>query len=73
MNDDDIKNLLRCAFPPPTGDRPARDVWPLIVERIQAPTRWSRFDLCVAAGVVAGVTIALVILPKALLLLAYHL
>lgn len=73
MTDDHLENLLRAAFPLPACDRPARDVWPLIVERIQAPTRWSRFDLCVAAGVVAGVTITLVILPKALLLLAYHL
>jgi len=30
-------------------------------------------DLCVAAGVLTGMTIALVMLPKALLLLAYHL
>lgn len=73
MNDDRIKNLLRSAFPPATDDKPTRDVWPLIVERIQAPTEWSRVDICVAAGVLTGTTIALVILPKALLLLIYHL
>ena len=73
MSDDQLKNLLRSAFPPPDSQKPSRDIWPLIVKRIQAPTEWSRIDLGVAAGVVAGVTIALVVLPKALLLLAYHL
>jgi hypothetical protein len=73
MNDEQLTTLLRSVFPPPDRDKPKRDVWLLIVERMQAPTEWSRFDLCVAAGVAAGVTIALVILPKALLLLAYHL
>ena len=73
MNDEHLTTLLRSAFPPPDRDKPTRDVWSLIAERMQAPIEWSRFDLCVAAGVVAGVTLALVILPKALLLLAYHL
>jgi hypothetical protein len=73
MNDEHINKLLRSAFPRPASDKPTRDVWPLIVERIQAPTEWSRVDIWVAAAVLTGVTIALVILPKALLLLAYHL
>lgn len=73
MTDDNIKSLLRSAFPPPNGDRPTRNLWPSIVERIQAPNEWSPVDICVAAGVLTGLTIALMILPKALLLLAYHL
>ena len=73
MSDDNLKNLLRLAFPQPDRDKPTRDLWPLIVERIQTPMEWSRFDLCVAACVLVGVTITLVVLPKALLLLAYHL
>ena len=73
MSDDNLKNLLRAAFPQTHGDKPRFDLWPSIVERIQAPTQWSRFDVCVLAGVLAGVTITLVVLPKALLLLAYHL
>jgi hypothetical protein len=73
MSDDHLRNLLCSAFPRPESAKPSSDVWPLIVERIQAPAEWSRFDLCVAAGVAAGVTIMLVMLPKALLLLAYHL
>ncbi len=73
MSDDDLKNLLRSAFPQPDDQKPSRDLWPWIVERIQTPAEWSWIDLCVAAGVVSGVTIALLMLPKALLLLAYHL
>lgn len=73
MSEDQLKNLLRAAFPPPDHDKTTRDLWPSIVKRFQAPAEWSQFDLCVAAGVLAGVTIALAILPKALLLLAYHL
>ena len=74
MSDDRLKNLLRSAFPQADYQKPSRDLWPSIVDRIQAPAaKWSWIDLCVAAGVAAGVTIALVMLPKALLLLAYHL
>lgn len=73
MSDNDLRNLLRAAFPVPDSRKPSRDLWPSIVERLQAPAEWSRIDLCVAAGVVAGVTMALVLLPKALLVLVYHL
>ncbi len=73
MSDDRLKNLLRSAFPLPDSQKPSHDLWPSIVDRIQASAEWSRIDLCVAAGVLTGVTIALVMLPKALLLLAYHL
>ena len=73
MSDDDLKNLLRSAFPQPDGQKPSRDLWPSIVEHIQTPAKWSWIDLCVAAGVVSGVTITLLMLPKALLLLVYHL
>jgi hypothetical protein len=73
MSDDRLKILLHSAFPEPDGQKPSRDLWPSIVDRIQAQTAWSWLDISVAAGVLAGVAIALVMLPKALLLLAYHL
>lgn len=73
MSEERLKNLLHSAFPQPDSQNPSRDLWPSIVERIQTPAKWSWIDLCVAAGVVSGVTTALVMLPKALLLLAYHL
>jgi hypothetical protein len=73
MSDDRLKTLLRSAFPPPAGQKPSRDIWPLIVDRIEAPAERSWIDVCVAAGVVVGNIIALVLFPRALLLLAYHL
>jgi hypothetical protein len=73
MSEDRLKNLLHSAFPQPDSQNPSRDLWPSIVDHIQAPTAWSWLDMSVAAGVVAGVAIVLVTLPKALLLLAYHL
>lgn len=73
MNEEHLRSLLCSAFPKPEGDKPSRDLWPSIVCRIEAPTAWSRIDTSVAVGVAAGVAITLAILPKALLLLAYHL
>ncbi len=73
MNDDRLKTLLQSAFPRRDVQKPSRDLWPSVVDRIQAPTAWSWLDITVAAGVAAGVAIALLTLPKALLLLAYHL
>jgi hypothetical protein len=73
MSDDRLKNLLSSAFPLPDSQKPSHDLWPSIVDRIEAPAQWTWIDLSVAASVLTGVTIALVMLPKALLLLAYHL
>jgi hypothetical protein len=73
MSDDYVKNLLRSAFPHADSRKPSRDLWPSVVERIQAPPEWSPLDVYVAVGVVAGGAIALVMLPKALLLLASQL
>jgi hypothetical protein len=73
MSDDQLKNLLHSAFPHADFRKPSRDLWPSVVERIQAPTEWSPFDVYLAVGVVAGTAIALVMLPKALLLLASQL
>ncbi len=72
MSDDRFKNLLHSAFPEPRAHTHSRDLWPSIVDRIQSPAAWSWLDMTVAAGVVAGVAIALLTLPKALLLLAYQ-
>ena len=73
MNEEHLRSLLCSAFPKPEGDKPSRDLWPLIVCRIEASTAWSWIDTGVAVAVTAGVAITLAILPKALLLLAYHL
>jgi hypothetical protein len=73
MNEERLGSLLCSAFPKPEGDKPSRDLWPLIVRRVEASTAWSWIDTSVAVGVAAGAAITLAILPKALLLLAYHL
>jgi len=71
MNDEQVKHLLRSAFPQPERKEPTRDLWPSIVRRIEMPRVWSRIDIVVAAGLLAGIAVMLVVLPKALLLLAY--
>jgi hypothetical protein len=73
MNEDRLNSLLRSAFPEPPGDTPSRDLWPSVLRRIEAPTSWSWIDTTVVVGVAAAVALTLAILPKALLLLAYHL
>jgi len=69
MSDDDrLRHLLRSALPP--ADRSSsRDLWPLVVDRIEAPIGWSWLDL----GLAAAVTLALLMFPDWLWLLAYHL
>lgn len=73
MNEERLRSLLCSAFPKPSNDKPSRDLWPSVVRRIEAPPAWSSTDTTVAVGVAVGVAITLAILPKALLLLAYHL
>jgi hypothetical protein len=69
MTDERLKDLLRSAVPPMAGQRPPRDLWPLVVNRIQARATWSWIDISLTAGVV----IVLLIFPKALLQLSFHL
>ena len=60
--------LLRSAVPPVVTAGPSRDMWPLLVKRSQERPKWSWFDV----GLAAGVSIALLIRPDLLMLLAYH-
>ena len=70
IDDDRLRALLRSAMPPVTADpRPARDLWPRVVNRIDARARWSWPDI----GLATAVTIALVSFPELLWLVAYHL
>lgn len=64
---------MRSALPLRGTRRPTRDLWPAIEVRIHARTEWSLVDLCVAAGVLAGLAAMFTLAPEALLLLAYHL
>jgi len=69
MTDELLKDLLRSALPPTNRQGPSRDLWPQVVSRIEASPAWSWLDTSVAVGV----TIALLVFPKALLLIAFHL
>ena len=69
MTDDrSVQSLLRSALPPATTQMPSRDLWPLVVNRISAPVRWSWLDISLAAVV----AMALFKFPECLLPLAFH-
>ena len=69
MNDSDrLSALLRAALSPTDDRPPARDLWPRVAERIDAPARWSPLDLALAAIV----AVVLLMFPEGVWLLAYH-
>jgi hypothetical protein len=69
MTDERLEQLLRAALPPASAEGPSRNLWPLIADRIEAPVAWSWLDM----GVALVSAIALIMFPKGLLLLVYHL
>ena len=70
MNEHDrLQGLLRSALPPAARQEPSRDLWPLVVSRVEAPAVWSWVDMTLAALV----AIALLLFPEGLFILAYHL
>ena len=69
MNDDRLQELLRAAMPPLSVGEPQRDVWPLIVERMDRRARWTALDV----GLAVAATAALFMFPEWILLIAYHL
>lgn len=69
IEDERLERLLREAMPAATARGATRDLWPLIVARGTAAAHWSWLDL----GIAAAVTIALLIRPGWLWLIAYHL
>jgi len=70
MTDEErMRHLLRTAVQPTAVRGPSRDLWPLIVRRSEAPKGWSWLDV----GLAAVMVIALLMRPRWLWLLAYHL
>jgi hypothetical protein len=69
MTDDDLERLVRGAVRRAPDAGPQRDVWPRLIERIDARRGWNWLDLGLAAAVVA----ILAMFPEWLSLLAYHL
>jgi hypothetical protein len=66
---DRFEDLVRAALPPLGDVEPGRDLWPRVVERLDARATMSWVDL----SLVAIVAIALLLFPEGLLMLAYHL
>lgn len=60
--------LVRSAVRPVVTTVPSRDLWPRVVKRCRERPKWSWLD----GGLAACVTIALLMRPDVLLLLAYH-
>ncbi|MBI3048500.1 MAG: hypothetical protein HYY76_09350 [Acidobacteria bacterium] len=62
MTEDDnaLKALLRSACRPVTDDAPPHDLWPAVVERLEAPVVWSWFDVIL----VAALSGALLLFPE---------
>jgi hypothetical protein len=70
MTDDErLQQWLRAAVPASSGLGPARDLWPLVVERLQTRPAWTWIDMAVSAGAAT----ALLLFPEWVFLLAYHL
>jgi hypothetical protein len=67
--DERLEELLRAAVRETSARSPSRDLWPAIVERSRASAAWSWLDV----GVAAIVAVVLLVRPRWLWLLMYHL
>jgi hypothetical protein len=69
MTDDDrLRALLRSAVPASTAGEPSQDLWPLVERGGHVWPVWSGIDL----GLTAAATLAVLLMPNAWFLLAYH-
>lgn len=67
---EDIRNLLRRAFPPGEGAAPGRDLWPRMLSRLdRGEPRPAWLDWVLAAAALAW----LLIFPEVIPSLLYHL
>ena len=69
IDDERLARLLEASLPPAPASGPSRDLWPVIVSRRRTAAGWSWLDISLATVVAA----ALLMFPRLLLLLAYHL
>ena len=69
MTDEELRRLLKSAVPPTRDLGPSRDLWPAVAGRVHARPPSSRLDL----GIAIVTAVALLVFPKAALLIAYHL
>ena len=65
-----VRRALKASLPTPTpASLPSSDLWPRVAARLHARRRMSRVDWSLAAAIV----LALLVVPKWLWLIAYHL
>jgi hypothetical protein len=70
MSDEDLRRALRAALPPIDTRGPARDLLPLLRERLASkPAPVSRLDWALLAALLASILLS----PGSLLTLLYHL
>ena len=70
MNDEEfVRMLVKSALPRVELRRPARDLWPAVLQRARVSPRWSVGDWSAAAIIAA----ALLLFPKWFWFVAYHL
>jgi hypothetical protein len=69
MSNEQLRRLLQSALPPPAPAAHPRNAWPMIAARLDSRPAWTMFDLALAGGIV----IALLMVPQALFVLAWHL
>ena len=69
MHDEELQALLRSAMRAPDVDGPSADLWPRVIERMQARPGSHWVDIALAAAILA----LLAMFPQWMFLLAYHL
>ncbi len=69
IDDERLRRLVRVALPPIDDAGPSRDLWPLMLQRLDAGPRWSWFDIALGAAV----TTLLLMFPDWVTALAYNL
>ena len=68
-DDDQFCDWLRSAVPPVDDTGPARDVWPRVTSRFDARREWTWLDM----GLAAAIATVLLLFPRSVFFLAYHL
>ena len=69
MHEEELRVLLRSTLRAPDIEGPSADLWPRVVDRMQARTEAHWVDIAIAAGIIT----LLALFPQWMFLLAYHL
>ena len=69
MTDEELEQAVRAAIPPASYGEPTSDQWPHLADLLDARPRWGWTDL----GLAAALGAVLLIFPKWLSILLFHL